>query len=389
MGGSKFLNNRKEIIFVLIISLFSCNQNNSSIENKPQIVSIDKFLLEDFLPLESLIDVSDLTISDERIVFGTWMLYYYGEKVSNNLLFSVNNDNKLSWQNKSMIIAGKNKIVHSSFIWIDPQDKLWLFWNQGSAVRNLNNEVWYTRMVNDDLLNPNWSAPELLTKGIILDKPIILFDGKGIVPVLLSPNKKTINFFATHDAGNTWEVHSRIKTSSKISKIEKSFIVQNNEKSLNLNILSYSGLYKYFSVDNGENWNLVSDKSLGSQIKEYYIKKLNSGNLLHLENTLNNAVSIESAIYAYVSDDNGFNLQGGLIFNQKKELSIIEFRQNKFENPICDCNNLIHILFRYKQNKNTCLGKISITEYQIINRMNVKVEYLTTPSITELKTSFN
>lgn len=123
--------------------------------------------------------------------FAVWYGGGDGEGPQNFLMLARRNSkNPDEWPIVLRVVhPGREIRCFDAALWLDPAGKLRLFWSQsrcretGKDVSDGVNGVWQSVCAEPDAPVPNWTRPERLCDGIMLNKPCIASDGSWLLPV--------------------------------------------------------------------------------------------------------------------------------------------------------------------------------------------------------------
>jgi hypothetical protein len=116
----------------------------------------------------------------ERTLQGRlWAVYGRDvESTRNYQVLKCSDDDGRSWSDvKLMILPRKGVRAMSACIWIDPQQRMWVFWGQSYGQQDGRYGVWAIVTDNPDSADPQWSSPRRIGDGIMLNKPTVLKKG--------------------------------------------------------------------------------------------------------------------------------------------------------------------------------------------------------------------
>lgn len=221
-------------------------------------------------------------------------------------------------------------------LWLDPQGRLWLFFDQGMTYFDGRSGVWYTICKNPDDENPTWTAPVRIWHGCTLNKPIVLSNGSWLLPVSLWDRGKIkdslykdsfreldslrmANVFISKDKGVTWERQGGVRFPEP--KFDEHHIVERKDGSLWMTARTNDGIWQSVSTDQGKNWS-APQKYLEHISSRHFIRRLQSGRLLLVKHgELDERTETRSKLMAFLSDDDGKTWQGGLMLDERRGVS--------------------------------------------------------------------
>ncbi|MCA9070840.1 MAG: exo-alpha-sialidase, partial [Planctomycetaceae bacterium] len=126
----------------------------------------------------------------ERTATGRlWAAWYAGkskrgvESSSSYVVLATSGDDGKNWSEKLVVAARKFVHTYDPCLWIDPQQRLWLFWAQSAGVQDGRMGVWAIMTEKADTKSPTWSKPRRIANGVMLNIPTVLKNGDWLLPV--------------------------------------------------------------------------------------------------------------------------------------------------------------------------------------------------------------
>jgi len=108
---------------------------------------------------------------------------------NNYVVGATSMDNGETWTEK-MIVDPKWGDAPRAFdpqMWLDPNGKLWFFWNETPRTGTRDTHVWATTTENPGDENPDWSEPRMITRGLMACKPTVLSSGEWVLTSSFDP----------------------------------------------------------------------------------------------------------------------------------------------------------------------------------------------------------
>ncbi|MDQ8006061.1 MAG: sialidase family protein [Pedobacter sp.] len=266
-------------------------------------------------------------------------------------------------------------------LWLDPLNRLWLFFDQALTYFDGRAGNWYTICENPDADNPTWSAPQRIWHGATLNKPAILKDGTWALPVSLWDRKKIksdlfktsyqeldslrgAHLFTSVDSGKTWIRQGKVTFPSP--QFDEHHITELTDGRLWMTARTAIGMHQSFSSDKGKTWSKPEFymPHIGSR---HVIKRLKSGKLLLIKHgELNEKTRTRSKMYAYLSDDEGKTWYGKLSIDERRGISY----PDGFEDPKGN------IFISYDRNRDTDgqILMVKFTEKDIVNQKVIDIK---------------
>lgn len=328
-----------------------------------------------------------MTIGVERTAKGRiWGAWVAGGDNEDAFFVLATSDNQgKAWSKPRMVIDPHSPEILEKrralvgTLWLDPLNRLWLFFDQALTYFDGRAGNWYTICENPDADNPTWSTPKRIWHGATLNKPIILKDNTWVLPVSLWDRKKIkADFFKTSykeldslrgahvftsvDSGRTWTRQGKVTFPSP--QFDEHHIVELADGRLWMTARTAVGIYQSFSSDKGKTWTKYEFymPHIGSR---HYIRRLKSGKLLLIKHgELNERTRTRSKLYAYLSDDDGKSWYGKLSIDERRGISY----PDGFEDPKGN------IFISYDRNRDTDgqILMVKFTEKDILNQRIIK-----------------
>lgn len=315
--------------------------------------------------------IPGLEIAPGGRLWATWYSGGKNEGPDNFVLLVTSMDQGRSWTEPVVAIdpPGANIRAYDSVLWIDPSDRLWLFWAQcftpcDGIVSDGINGVWGIWTTEPDSSSPRWSEPVRISNGVMMNKPVALSTGEWALPTAVweySPQKSDAlkderfsNITLSADIGETF--FRRGGASIAHRAFDEHMIVELKDGRLWMLVRTLYGIGQSYSSDGGKTWSPGEDSGLGGPNSRFFIRRLLSGNLLlvnHADIPSADAVAQfvngatwrkRSHLMAFLSSDDGRSWQGGLLLDEREGVSYPDGAEDK--------TGLIRIIYdreRYKE----------------------------------------
>lgn len=250
-------------------------------------------------------------------------------------------DDGQTWSHPRLVIrpgrtpTGLNRSVIVGNLWTDPTGKLWLFYDQSLEQFDGRAGVWAITCDNPDAENPTWSEPRRLWHGMSLNKPTVLSNGDWLLPVSLwdrgkmrsifqdaykeLDSQRMAHWFASSDQGKTWTRRGGVAIPGP--QFDEHMLVELKDGRLWMLARNNDGIAESFSSDQGRTWSAPVQSKIQSPSARFFLRRLQSGNLLLVKNGPINQKTGRSHMTAFLSDDEGKTWQGGLIMDERKGVS--------------------------------------------------------------------
>jgi len=244
------------------------------------------------------------------------------ESTRNYQVLKYSDDDAQSWSEiKLMIMPQKGTRAMSPAIWIDPQNHLWLFWGQSFGLQDGRYGIWAIVADHPDGENPTWSAPRRLGEGIMLNKPTVLSNGDWLLTSSIWKTDDSIRVYASTDRGGTFSLRGTANVPDPATRgPDEPMIVERRDGSLWM-MVRVRGLGQTISHDRGQTWTPVEKLPISHPTSRFFLRRLNSGALLLVKHGAMNEKTTRSKLTALVSDDDGRTWLGGLLLDDRDEVT--------------------------------------------------------------------
>lgn len=223
-------------------------------------------------------------------------------------------------------------------LWLDPSERLWLFWGQSYMGTDGWCGVWAMTTDEPDAENPTWTAPRRLCDGIMMNKPLALSAEHWLLPAsvwrvvsmeLPGPRidpqgLRGANVVETRDGGASFELIGQVQVADPL--YDEHMIVQRRDGSLWMMIRTDSGIAESVSVDGGHTWTPGEPSTLEHTSSRFCLRRLLSGALLLVKHSPPDRPR-RSHLTAYLSEDDGASWQGGLLIDDREGISYPDVTQ--------------------------------------------------------------
>ncbi len=274
-----------------------------------------------------------------------WAAWYAGkvhEDRYNYVVAATSGDGGRTWSDLKFVIDpdGDGPLRASDpCLWLDPGGRLWLFWWMNGAGRNQVNAMWTE---DPDAPNPTWSRPQRICEGVMINKPIVTSDGAWLLPTAVWHQEQSCRVIASTDQGKTW----RLRGAAGIPRpqdrdCDEPMMVQRRDGSLWMLVRTRYGIGQTESHDLGRSWTPVAPSAIPHPTSRFYIRRLLSGALLLVKHGPMTRRTGRSHLTAFVSNDDGASWHGGLLLDERAEVSYPDGTQ--------DPDGLIRIIYDWRR----------------------------------------
>ena len=281
-----------------------------------------------------------------------WAVWYSGgttEGAGNWVVLYTSDDDGDTWKGPVFVIDSESDLrAFDANLWMDPEDRMWLFWHKDDNIGNCHCSVWAMYTENPEDENPVWSEPVRIANGVAINDPIVLSDGTCMLPTTvwamyandLLKDENNASCYISKDKGGTWTYHGTVKKLAGERKHEENMIVEKSDNSLRMLIRSGIGIEESYSYDGGVTWSDGRDAKLTKTVSRFCFKKLKSGNMLLIFHNPSANDASRTYLTAALSSDDGETWPYKLLLDNRFEISYPDAQQDGDGNIyiIYDCN---------------------------------------------------
>ena len=325
--------------------------------------------------------------SVERTEGGRLFVNFYSgmetETGGNFMVVVTSDDNGQTWNSVEYVVEHDDPEVrvYDPCIWIDPQKRLWLTWNQSRDFFDGRVGVWVSICDNPDENNLTWSAPRRIANGLMMNKPLALSNGEYLFPTAI---------WACHDATEEYDldeekfsnVYSSVNDGKTITykggadvpnrSFDEHMVVEKKDGSLWMLVRRFDGIGESHSYDGGKTWT-PGKLYMEGTCSRFYIRRLKSGRLLLINHVnvgeLNDLSELEEQgnvkawrgrvnLSAMLSEDDGKTWTSPLLLDERKDAAYPDAVEGE--------DGYIYIVYDYERFKEKEILMAKITEEDIL-----------------------
>jgi hypothetical protein len=201
---------------------------------------------------------------------------------------------------------------------------------------------------DSDSDRPHWSQPRRIADGVLMNKPIVLRSGEWLLPITIGlrpanlafinqrdhlgladaevkalshdlGTAKGVNVFSSTDRGKTFTMVGQANFPAGQSPCEH-MLVERKDGSIWMAVRTLYGIGSAESTDRGRTWDEPHPSGIEHPSTRFFIRRLRSGHLLLVKNSPPNGKD-RSHLTALLSDDDGRNWSGGLLLDDRMNVS--------------------------------------------------------------------
>jgi hypothetical protein len=257
-------------------------------------------------------------------LWATWYGGGRGEDQNNVVMLATSGDDGASWSDLRVIVDTKNPIrAFDPVVWTDPLGRLWLIWAQAVS-HGVNAHTWAMITENPDEDYPTWQAPFMIGPGVMMNKPTVTQSGDWLFPIsdwegrrLRTEGVATAGTVVTRDNGRTFETLGAAYVPVEHRQYDEHMFVEKNDGSLWMWVRTRYGIGTAESKDGGNSWSELLPSEVQHPVTRFYIRRLQSGNLLLVKHGPLDEQIGRSQLMAYVSRDDGKTWEGGVMLEDR------------------------------------------------------------------------
>lgn len=262
-----------------------------------------------------------------------WAVWYAGavwEDQYNFIVAATSGDNGRTWSDICFVIDPDGdgpRRVADPCLWLDPDGKLWLFWWLNSKDMSVTMAM---TTENPDAEHPVWSEPRALFSGVSLNKPIVTSNGEWLLPAATWYQDQGCRVMVSTDKGKTWELRGSANVPTDQRNADEPMMVQRKDGSLFMLVRTKAGIGESVSTDAGRSWTEVKDYSKQTASR-FFLGRLKSGRLLLIRHGGMDQDVGRSHLTAFLSEDDGVTWKGGLVLDERTNVSYPDATQGPDE----------------------------------------------------------
>ncbi|GEO22919.1 hypothetical protein CQA01_34530 [Cyclobacterium qasimii] len=318
------------IIPLLSQSVYS--QGNSSFMDPPKVVPFAEYEPSHKIENRKFSGISSLAIDEKNGEF--WTVWYAGisphEDEHNYVVLSSSADKGETWK-ETLVIDPDGEGMVRAFdpeVWVDPLGKVWVFWAQAVDKDAKIGGVWAIIGEKSENGGTKWSAPRRLTDGVMMCKPFVLNNGDWVLPA--STWRETDNsakMVVSSDKGKTWVVRGGVHVPKEFRNYDEHHFIEKKDGKLWALVRTTYGIGESYSSDSGKTWSDLKETSFEHPAARFFIRRLQSGNLLLVKHGPISVKTKRSHLMAFISKDDGKTWSKGLLLDERINVSYPDGQQ--------------------------------------------------------------
>lgn len=356
---------------VLLIFTFSFIQDDNSYLKCPKLIKNPSSTVNYSAENRRFTGIPSLAISSKGRMWAVWYAGITpGEDQNNYVVVATSGDGGQNWK-EILAIDPDGPGPARSYdpeVWIDPKGHLWIFWAQAapkSGIWSLITEgtsagVWAITTKNPDNDIPKWSKPRRLTDGVMMCKPTCLSNGEWALPVSnWRLTDESARIIISDDHGKSWFLRGAVAVPKDVRHYDEHMIVERKNGSLWMFVRTRYGIGESRSTDYGRSWSPLTSSNIQHPSARFFIRRLNSGNLLLVKHGPIAIQTGRSDLMAFVSKDDGQSWSRGLLLDERLGVSYPDGQETK--------DGVIYVIYDYNRTKDQLILLTSFTEDEILS----------------------
>lgn len=263
-----------------------------------------------------------------------WATWYAGvtpgEDQNNYVVLSTSGDDGATWKEVLAIdpdAAGPQRAFDPE-LWVTPDGRLFAFWAQSVGHDGTQSGVWCMETAEPDAPQPKWTSPRRLTDGVMMCKPTDLTSGEWVLPASTwRTQDHSARLIVSTDQGKTWALRGGCNVPVEARQFDEHMLIERRDGSLWMLVRTRYGIGESVSTDRGRTWPELTPSALPHPSARFFIRRLNSGNLLLVKHGPLDDKLGRSHLMAFVSTDDGRTFQGGLLLDERTGVSYPDGQQ--------------------------------------------------------------
>jgi len=297
-------------------------------------------------------------------IFATWYTGGVTEGHENYVTLAISDDMGESWMEPAQVVDHPDPYVRAfdPCLWTAPDGAVWWFWTQSYSTPEYKISdgrcgVWMARCADPDQGAPKWEQPIRISNGSLWNKPVVLKNGDWAFPTAMWNDIESkimpalrseigSNMTVSHDYGKTFSLLGQADVPHRC--FDEHHILELNDGRLWMTVRTDYGAGQSFSSDGGRTWSPGEPASFGGPNSRFFVRRLKSGRILLVTHQDAEAADWKTKAWrtrkdliAYLSEDEGKTWLGGLLLDERKNVSYPDGFEDKEGN--------LHIIYDHNR----------------------------------------
>ena len=294
--------------------------------------------------------IPSIAVAPGGRLWATWYGGGEGEGKDNYVMLATSGDAGKTWSPPKLIVNPPFRASEPA-VWLDPQNRLWFVFNLyplrtskrdtayyqekfGNAdsftgfIRQYSlagMQLWAMVAEDPDAPDPAWSEPRLIAmEHFTMNKPTVLSTGAWLWPAGPLQRRQArvaVGPLFSEDQGKTFQHRGEVPIVEQFRDSDEYQVVERKDGSLWLLNRTKYGVGESFSFDGGKTWTELARSKIAHTVSRFFITRLKSGNLLLVKHGAIDQSIGRSRLMAFVSADDGKTWQGGLMLDERKDVT--------------------------------------------------------------------
>jgi len=245
--------------------------------------------------------------------------------VYNYNIVAISDDNGMTWRELFAVtgyIDQKIQLADPQF-WTTPGGQLWFCWGRRDHSLPPQHKQHIATIVmncdNPDAAEPRFSEPRFLCAGFMRNQPVVLKDGRWLIPAYLL-SSASLGYFESADQGATIQLRKGAKK-LVVAYDDETMLFERKDGTLVLwyrvNI-KYGRIAQSLSHDGGRTWSASELTNIPNPQARFHVRRLPSGRLLLINNF--NAKERDN-MCIWLSEDDGVTWPYQLLLDGRENVS--------------------------------------------------------------------
>ena len=295
-----------------------------------------------------------------------WATWYCGptagEDKNNYVVLATSDDGGANW--KECLIADPDgsgpRRAFDPELWIAPDGLLRWSWTDRSTAEKPDYKTDRLWMAELEANSVPAKPPKCrcIGEGVMMCKPIVLSNGEWMFPVSKWRDEKSARFLVSKDGGASFSERGGISLPQKERLFDEHTLVEKKNGELWCLIRTGSGIWESFSRDYGKSWSKPAPSRFAHPSARCFFTRLKSGNLLLVKHGELDKKIKRSHLTAFLSTDDGESWSGGLLLDERFEISYPDGQQTE--------DGTIFVVYDYNRRKEQHILFCAFTEEDLI-----------------------
>ncbi|QDV42363.1 BNR/Asp-box repeat protein [Stieleria neptunia] len=275
--------------------------------------------------------IPSLAVAPNGRLWATWYAGVTpGEDQNNYVVLSTSGDDGKTWTEVLIVDPDQAGPVraYDPELWMAPDGKLRLAWAQAIGHEGSIAGVWFLAITNPNDARPTYEPPQRITDGVMMCKPLVLSSGEWVLPA--STWRKTdhsARAIVSADEGATWTLRGGCNVPEKDRAFDEHMMIERRDGTLWMLARTRYGIGESVSTDGGRTWPELVPSDIAHPSARFFIRRLNSGKLLLVKHGPVDKRIGRSHLTAFLSDDDGQSWSGGLLLDERNQVSYPDGQQ--------------------------------------------------------------